>query len=127
MADLFKLSGQWGTSPQTGSLLASGAASLLAPINESVILAQKNFDDYRLLVDTPIAVAFGGVTNAHVVVVFTDRKIRVRLTSADGAAQAVPVDGYLTIISDAVPFTAIDLTRVAAQETRVKVFIGEKS
>ncbi len=112
----------------TGSLLASGRASELAPINESVVLAKKNGqDNYILTVDTPVPVAFGGVTNAHVVTIFSDRKITVRLTSADGATQSVPCDDMLIIVSKTTPFTAIDLTRVAAQETRVEVFIGEKS
>lgn len=128
MADKFQIVGSWGTTPQTGSLLASGRASELAPINESVVLSKKKGqDDYVLEVDTAVAVDFGGLDEAHVVSIFSDRKIRVRLTSADGATQAVPVDGMLKIISRTVPFTAIDLTRVAAQETRVSVFLGEKA
>ena len=128
MSDLFKIVGSWGTTPQTGSLLGSGAASELAPICESVVLALKNGQDtYVLGVDTPVPVAFGGVTNANVIVIFSNRKITLRLTSADGALQAVPCDGLLVLISKTVPYTAIDMTRVAAQETSVRVFIGEKS
>jgi len=127
MADKFQLIGSWGTTPQTSSLLASGLPSILAPISESVSLSQKNPDDYTLTVDGAVPIAFGGVTNAHVVVIFCDRKIKVRLTSADGATQSVPVDGMLLLISETVPFTAIDMTRVAAQETRVKTFLGQKS
>lgn len=109
-------------------MLNSGAASELAAINETVMLALKNGqDDYLLDVDTPVPVAFGGVTNANVVVIFADRKVRVRLTSADGALQSVPVDGMVILISKTVPFTAIDLTRVLAQETRAKVFVGQKT
>ena len=127
MADKFTVGGQWGTTPQTGSLLASGAPAISAPISETVILSQKNFDDYVLTVDSVVAVQFGGVTNAHVVEISCDRKIKVRFTSADGATQSIPVDGHLSLISKSVPFTAIDLQRVAGQETRVKVFIGQKS
>lgn len=127
MADKFQIVGSWGTTPQTGSLLGSGAPSILAPINESVVVAQKNFDDYLLDVDTPVPVQFGGVANAHVVILFADRKVRARLTSADGAVQSIPFNRTLMIISEDVPFTAIDLTRVPAQETRVKVFVGQKS
>lgn len=91
------------------------------------MLAQKNYDDYLLAADAVQAVAFGGVANAHVVMIFADRKIKVRLTSADGATQVVPIDGFLGLINETVPFTAIDLQRVAGQETKVKVFIGEKT
>lgn len=127
MSDKFQISGSWSTTPQTGALLASGAPALTAPINETVTLGQKNFDDYVLSADAVQAVAFGGVVNAHVVEISCDRKIKARFTSADGAIQVIPVDGHLSLISKTVPFTAIDLQRVAGQETRVKVFIGQKS
>lgn len=127
MSDKFQLQGSWGTTPQTGALLASGAPSIVAPISETVILSQKNFDDYTLSADSVQAVAFGGVVNASVIEISCDRKIKVRLTSADGTTQVIPVDGHLSLISKTVPFTAIDLQRVAGQETRVKVFIGQKS
>jgi hypothetical protein len=127
MADKFLLQGSWCTTPQTGSLLASGAPSLLAPISETVTLGQKNYDDYVLAADAVQAVAFGGVTNAHVIELSCDRKIKARFTSADGATQVIPIDGHLSLISKTVPFTALDLQRVAGQETRVKVFIGQKS
>lgn len=127
MSDKFMISGSWETTPQSGSLLASGAPSLLAPIKETLTLSQKNYDDYTLDADAVQAVAFGGVENANVVQISCDRKIKVRLTSADGATQTIPVDGHLSLISRTVPFTAIDLQRVAGQETRVKVFIGQKT
>lgn len=128
MSDLFKIVGSWGTTPQSGSLLNSGAASELAPVNEAVLLSLKNGqNDYTLIVDTPVDVEFGGVAEANVVVIFCNRKIRVRLTSADGSLQSIPVDDMLMLISRTVPFTAIDMTRVLAQETQVKVFVGQKS
>lgn len=127
MSDKFEITGQWGTTPQNGSLLSSGAPSMLAPIKETVTLSQKNYDDYTLDADAVQAVAFGGVENANVVQISCDRKISIRLTSADGATQTIPVDGHLSLISRTVPFTAIDLQRVAGQETRVKVFIGQKT
>lgn len=127
MADLFKLAGTWQACPQTGALTASGAPSFTAPINEAVSLKSKNYDDYLLTADSVQAVAFGGVANAHVVMIFSNQKIKARLTSADGATQVIPVDGFLALISESVPFTALDLQRVAGQETTVKVFLGEKT
>ena len=127
MSDKFSITGSWQTSPQTGALLASGAPSLSAPINEVVTLAQKNFDDYLLSADAVVPVQFGGVANANVIEISCDRKIKARFTSADGAVQVMPIDGHLSLISKTVPYTAIDLQRVAGQETRVKVFIGQKS
>jgi len=126
--DLFKIQGQWSTSPQDGGLLMSGAAPIgPTPINESVTLDEKDLNSIKLSGDGAVAVPFGSVANAHVVVIQSDRKVMVRLTSADGATQAIPVDGYLQLISRSVPFTAIDLTRVPATLTNVSVFLGEKA
>jgi len=127
MTDKFTIQGSWSTTPQTGVLLASGAPSLLAPISETVTLAQKYFDDYVLSLDAVQVVAFGGVVNANVIEISCDRKIKARFTSADGATQVIPVDGHLSLISKTAPFTALDLQRVVGQETRVKVFLGQKS
>jgi ribosomal protein L10 len=127
VSDKYQLVGSWGTTPQTGSLLASGATALQTPVNESVTLSQKNFDDYDLVVDTPVAVAFGGVASANVVNVFCNRPITVRLTRASASQQSIAVDGWLMLGSKTDPYTAIDLTRVPGQETLVKVFLGQKS
>lgn len=128
MSDKFSSQGQWTVVPQTGSLLASGATSLTTPVKEDVTLALYNGPDvYKLVADAVQAVAFGGVANANVVEITSDRKIKVRLTSADGALQIIAVDGKLELISRTAPYTAIDLQRVAGQETTVRVFIGQKS
>lgn len=108
-------------------MLRSGAASISAPVNAFVTLNAKNTDDYDLLSDSPQAVAFGGVAVANIVIINSDRKIMLTLTSADGAAQTIPCDGEVYLISRTVGFTAISLTRIPATETHVKVFLGEKA
>lgn len=124
---LFTLQGNWSACPQTGGLLASGAIKDSSPISEQVTLQQKNEGSYQLTVDSPVVVDFGGCTNASVIMIVADRKIDVTLTSADGTAQVIPVDGRLDLISRSVPYTAISLTRVAAQLTNVNVFVGMKA
>lgn len=124
MSDLFVLAGSYSTTPQVGS--PSGIASIPAPIDEEQILTAKHYDTIPLSVDTPVAIQFGGVTNAHVVIVkVTGGKVRVRLTSTDGAAQAVPVDSFFAAISQSVPVTAIDLTRSPGVASVVDVFLGQ--
>lgn len=127
MADKFTLVGSWGTTPQTGPLLNSGAASLSATINESLQLSQKNSDDYDLVTDTPVPVSLGGVTLINVLVVFSNRPITIMLTSAVGTNQSVPCDGWLLLESRTTPITAVDLVRSPAQETKVSVFFGQKT
>ena len=108
-------------------MLSSGAITDGAPISEQVTLAQRQQSEYDLVSDAAQPVAFGGVLSAHVVVIFSDKKVMVTFTSADGASQNVPCDDTIQIISRTVPFTAISLTRVAAQETHVTVFVGQKA
>ena len=54
-----------------------------------------------------------------------DGKVKVALTSTDGTAQTIPVDGFAVIISRKVPFTAITAQREAGVETHLRVFLGQ--
>jgi hypothetical protein len=90
-------------------------------------LTRKDLDSVVLSADAPLSVSFGsGVVSAAVVILkATGGKVRARLTSADGSQQAVPVDDLLVLISQSVPITAIDLTRVPGVLTTVDVFLGQ--
>lgn len=124
MADLFVLAGSWSTTPAVGS--PSGIASIPAPIDEELILTAKHYDTITLGVEGPVAISFGGVTAAHVVILkVTGQKIRARFTSTDGALQAQPVDSFHVNMSRTVPITAIDLTRTPGAYTTVDVFLGQ--
>ena len=124
MADLFVLSGSYSTTPQVGS--PSGVASIPAPIDEEAMLIGKYYNTITLTGDAPVIVQMGGVTKAHVIIVkVTGQKVRLRLTSTDGAQQAVPVDTWYTSISRTTPITAIDLTRTVGAQTIVDIFLGQ--
>lgn len=126
MADAFKLAGSFEATPLTNPL--SFAQAITAAISESVTLSARQSTDMTLSSDSAAPVAFGGVTNANVVILkSTGGKVKARITSADGAVQAVPFDTYWILMSDTVPITAIDLTRVAGVETTVRVFIAQKA
>lgn len=125
MADNFLLQGRWNTEPE--SFTVSGCPTFNTLFEEEFRLEQKLYQDIKLESDVAESVSFGDVTNANVVLIKTNYKISARFTSADGALQTLPIDQLLYIISKTVPFTAIDLTRLAGQDTKVKVFIGEKA
>lgn len=125
MADIFRLNGNYSTCP-AGS--PDGQPSLDAPIDELMTLIRKQLSDYELTGDAPVDVDFGGLANAHVVIVKSvGGKVRVRLTSADGSQQAISVDSFAVIMSQSVPYTAIDLTRPPAVGITVTVFLGERA
>lgn len=101
--------------------------AFVGSITSSLSLTRKDFDTVVLDADAPVDVNFGsGVTEAAVVVMkATGGKVRARLTSADGSQQSVPVDDLQVVVSQSVPFTAIDLTRVPGVSTSVDVFLGQ--
>ena len=90
-------------------------------------LTRKDLDTISLDTDAPLAVNFGsGVTQAAVAILkATGGKVRARITSADGSQQSIPVDDLLVLISQSVPITGIDLTRVPGVLTTVSVFLGQ--
>lgn len=129
MSDSLIFQGSLRVQPQVGLPLGSGCPSFAFPFDEEETLAVKNYDEMDLDVNTPVPVEFGGVTNAAVIVISVANglKVMAQITSADGVDQAVPVDDTLILFCRSVPVTAINLTRVPATATKVKVFLGEKT
>lgn len=126
MPDQFKLLGSYELTPLGNPL--SFAPSVVATIDEAKQVQSKQITTHLLASDSPVDVDFGGVTNAHIVILkAVGGKVRARLTSADGTDQAVPFDTYFILMSETVPVTAIDLTRVSGVETTVRVFLAEKA
>lgn len=126
MADIFNLSGSYSTSPASG--FPSGDPVIDAAIAESMVLSSKAFTTVNLDADGAESVSFGDLDEAHVIILrAVGGKVMARFTSADGATQAVPFDEFFAVISSSVPFTALDLTRVAGTSTKVNVFLGEKA
>lgn len=82
--------------------------------------------EVELDTDDPVAVQFNGMDEAVLIKVESlDGKVRARFTSADGANAEMPVDPVLAVVSKSVPFTALDLTRVAGAPTvLVRVTLG---
>lgn len=126
MADVFRLEGSYQTQPTSGNL--SGNPSVDALISERVGIKNKAIAVYNLTSDSPVSVSLAGMSGINVLMLKTvGGKVRVRLTSADGAQQAIPVDSFIALIDLTVPITAIDLTRNPATSTTVQLFLGERS
>jgi hypothetical protein len=127
VADTFSLAGSYQSTPAFGS--PSGVGSIIAPIDEELVLTEKFYDSIDLSTDAPFNVSFGGgVTQAAVVILKAiGGKVRVRVTSTDGSQQSFPLDSFAVIMSVSVPITAIDLTRVPGTATTVDVFLGQNS
>lgn len=128
MSNLFQLLGGYRASPASGT--PSGDPLVEAPLSEAMYLRNELAISVDVSDDNPKTVNFGGLAGAHVIVIRSNGgKVRARLTSADGATQAVPVDAIFIVMSTTVPFTALDLTRVAGSGSTLtcKVFLGERA
>lgn len=130
MSDVFKLHGDvsLGGSGGCGSS-SSGSPNVIMSLDETMALAKAAVvGEYSLTTDAVQVVSFGGIASAALVIIkVIGGKVKARLTSADGATQAIPVDSLALILSGSVPYTALDLTRVPGVSVVVKVTLGEKA
>lgn len=127
MADTLRIEGSLETTPLLG--VTSGAPTITIPIDTTLQLIRKATAEYTLEDDTVTDVELGQLDNVQVLsITVIGSKVRVRITSTDGATQSIPVDDSLMLVCQSVPITAIDLTRTASGvETTVLVFMGQTS
>lgn len=125
MPDAFLLNGQFSVAPLTGAL--SGAPSAVTPLLEQTVLIRQATATYDLIADAVQTVLLGGMSVNVLAIKTYGGKIRVRLTSADGSAQALPVDSLLVLMAQSVPFTAVDIMRAPGVHTIVNVFLGQSA
>lgn len=128
-SDLLTLQGSLATTPQGGSLPLSGFPSTLTQFDERQVLDNLLVQRVELTADAPVAVNFGALSLGATVVQIkcVGGKVRVRVTSTDGATQAIPVDTFALWFSNSVPVTALDLTRVPGVATTVEVILGHRA
>jgi len=126
VADNFTITGSYTSKPASVGT-SSGAATIAAPLEVAVQLQRRTEVELVLDSDSPVAVSIPSASAINAVVLTTvGGKVRARFTSSDGSTQAVPVDPLAVVVSESVDITALDITRVAGQETRVRVFLGER-
>lgn len=123
---ILKRTGSDTIAPPVGN--PSGQPSVLVSRDETMPLRNYLSTVVYLTVDTAVAVSLGPLTGVNYLSIRSgDSKIRVRLTSADGTTQAVPVYPSLDLRSDTVDITAIDLTRSAGVDSEVFIVMGQKA
>jgi hypothetical protein len=120
------ISGSIDVSPTTGN--PSGVPTISTPLSESIVAKVEQVSEVNLLADAVAVLPFGGVTNAHFILLRgTGGKFKARLTSADGATQIVPVDQLFVLFCESVPVTAIDIQRVTGIPVVVSYHLAEKN
>lgn len=112
-----------------GSIVTLGSPESLDPqivttIDEKLVLSKKLLQTIELDADGVVPVAFGDLAGANFVVIKASGRVVARVTSLDGATQALPVDPYLVLQCRSRAVTALDLIRSAGVQTTCKVFLG---
>jgi hypothetical protein len=126
MADVFALEGAWSLSPASG--FPSLDPSVTTPIDEQVQLVNKEVGDLNLTVDTPVAVNFGAVSPANVLILKAfGGPVTATITWSGGTSQVIPFDSYLILVSLTNGITAISLTRQPATLTQVRTLLGQQA
>jgi hypothetical protein len=128
MADVFRLHGEFSAAPAVFELGVGQGPEQLGAIDHDAYVVRRTSQQILLSGDAPVSIPLGSLTGAHVILIQTTGRVRVRLTSADGSQQAVPADPLLILLTPlAAPVTALDLTRTAGVTTEATVFLGEKA
>lgn len=126
MSDIFAITGSYSATPASGT--PSADPIITAALDERLMLATEQYSQLTLTNDSPVSLPLGGLSSINALIVkCVGGKVRVRITSADGSQQAVPVDTFLALISAAIPITAVDVTRTPGVQTIVRYFLGQKA
>lgn len=101
----------------------AAAIKSLAPSIRDAFDRAPVFGELVLTDDNPLAIPLAGMTSVSFVMIVPvgGVKVRVRATSADGTLSPLPVGRIFLVDCVAVPFTAIDVTRVTGSTAAVRV------
>ena len=115
---MLTFNGEVAVEPPSGN--NSGQPTVLVSYSQRVAQERQLVTTYTLDADPVVSVDFGPLTEVNFLsITAVGNKIRVRITSADGTTQAIPVDPSLILRCDSVGITAIDLMRTATYDTDV--------
>ena len=115
---ILTFNGEVAVEPPSGN--SSGQPTVLVAYSERVAQERQMVTTYTLDADSTVTVDFAPLTEVNFLSIrAVGKKIRVRITSADGSSQSIPVDPTLILRCDSVGITAIDLTRTATYDTDV--------
>jgi len=120
-----ELEGSLSLKPPVGS--PSGQPMTLMSYSEKVPLERQLTTNMTLTSDSAASVSLGTLTGVNCLSIrAVGGKVRLRVTSADGSLQALPVDPIVILRCDSADITALDVTREAGIETEVFIVLGQK-
>jgi hypothetical protein len=128
LAETLLLNGQLSINPSTASMCADGVdLGTLVTLSESMSISAKLTAAFTLSADPAFPVDLTTVPSVNALYIEADSKVKLTITTADGALQVVPVDPMMVWFSATVPITALSITRLAGTTTNVKLILGQKA
>jgi hypothetical protein len=127
VSDVFAITGSYSATPASGT--PSADPIITAALDERLMLATEQYSQLTLNNDSPVALPFGGLTQANVLIVkiVGAAKANVRITSNPGSNQVIPVDSFLALMTASEPITAVSVQRTPGVQTTVRYFLGQKA
>lgn len=128
LAETLLLDGQLSINPSPAAACSSGVdLGTTVQLSESMSINAKLATAFTLSADAPFPIDLTATPNVNALYIEADSKVKLTVTTADGAAQLIPVDPIMIWFSGTVPITALSLTRLASTTTNVKLILGQKA
>lgn len=124
MADILNVNGAFTLQANTG--LTRGSPTVLAQFVQQVAMLRKAEAEYTLESDSAQTVSLAGMADAAFLYAYCDAPVTLRITTADGSAQAIPVYPLAMIMLPAAKaLTALTVTRSPGAVTVVKFVLAQ--
>lgn len=125
MPEILTLTGQLSFNPTHAECGVDSDLSTVVNLQESLSIAAKQMLTFSLSSDLAFPIDLTTTPNVNMLYIDVSSKVKLTITTADGATQVVPVDPVMFWISSTVPITALSITRLAGTDTNVKVILGD--
>ena len=126
MLSVLQIHGGYHCEPQCPNVVSVQCGAVLT---HAVALSEVKYSSYLISTPADQTIGLDALNSISVVIVQTSAPIIVKLTSASGADQAIPVNDCLLLISKTSPFTAMSIAAASAMTTAavVQVFLGQNA
>jgi hypothetical protein len=100
---------------------------VLVTLSEQMSIAAKQSMSFVVPSDAVFPIDLTTTPNVNALFIDVDQKVKLTITTADGAAQVIPVDPMMVWFSGLVPITALSITRQVGVDTNVRLILGDKA
>jgi hypothetical protein len=126
VAETLLLNGQLSINPSP-SCSCDPDLSTMVTLSEQMSISAKQSLSFTVPSDAAFPVDLTTTPNVNALFIDVSQKVILTITTADGAAQVIPVDPVMVWLSALVPITALSITRQVGVDTTVRLILGDKA